>query len=94
MQVDVCGPLFYHVFLWLGGGVSEFAMHSAYQHCQSLLQCLPGQPQLHREVSIGRERGWGGGGRKGKGEGWRKGGRERKKGEREKVKLGGRERKG
>ena len=58
MQVDVCGPLFHHIFLWLGGGVSEFAMHSVYQHCQGLLQCLPGQPQLHREVSRGR----GGGG--------------------------------
>ena len=56
MQVDVHGPLFHHVFLWLGGGVSEFAMHSAYQHCQSLLQCLPGRPQLHREVSGGRGR--------------------------------------
>ena len=45
--------------------MSEFAMHSAYQHCQGLLQCLPGQPQLHREVSRGEgERG----GRKGEGE--------------------------
>lgn len=44
--------------------MSEFAAHSAYQHCQKLVECLPARPQLHREVS---ERGGEGGGEDGEG---------------------------
>lgn len=60
--------------------MSEFAAHSAYQHCQKLVECLPGRPQLHKEVSErggvrmekegGREEG------EGEGEGRRELGRE------------------
>ena len=81
--------------------MSEFAMHSSYQHCWSLLQCLPGRPQLHREVGggegegggRGREKEWeeeeggrgGGGGGEGEGRGR---GRGRGRGEKEREEGG------
>lgn len=46
------GPLLYHVFLWVGKSVNDFALHSAYQHSQNLVNTLPGLPVVHKEVHI------------------------------------------
>ena len=50
LYVTAQGPLLHHVFIWVGRNVNEFALHSAYQHCENLVNTLPGRPVVHKEV--------------------------------------------
>ncbi len=44
------GPHLHTVHVWVGAGVSHFAVQSAYQHAMRLVQHTPGRPIITKEV--------------------------------------------